>query len=342
MWHSFRGKLILSHVLVVLLCLLLSWLAAGLLITRAQRLANISRVQAAAVSLAQRFEAQPGLRLRILDVMERLRELTNLKGRVLLATVQGEIVADAAHSYVGQKVPLPGPKAALSLLPPNVRRHTFADGKEYFVIFVDLPIAQREQLKAAFLVVALEVRENDPPWRGLLASSALVGAAVFVVAVGVAFLLASSITRPVTEMTRAAAQIAQGNYNQSLRVRGKDEIARLARSFNHMAQQVAQAQRSQRDFLANVSHDLRTPLTAIEGFSQAILEGAVTDEQGHKRAAQIIHEEAQGMARLIEELLELARIEVSESIAAELGGRDDVAILGAPAPFRFDAHGVLL
>ena len=309
MLHTFRGRLVLSHVLVVLLCLLLSWAAAGLLITRAQRLASLSRVQAVAVGLAQRFEAQPGLRLRVPELMERLQELTSLKGRALLVTQQGEVIADSATTYVGKKVPLPAREAGRALTPPNVRRHTFADGREYFLVYVELPLAQQERLKAAYLAIALEVREVDPPWRRMLVSLLLVGAAVMLVAVVVAFLLASSITRPVAEMTRAAAQIAQGNYEQSIRVRGDDEIAHLAQSFTHMAQKVAQAQRSQRDFLANISHDLRTPLTAIQGFAQAILEGAVTDEQGYKRAAQIIHDDADSMARLIQDLIELARLE---------------------------------
>lgn len=76
-----------------------------------------------------------------------------------------------------------------------------------------------------------------------------------------------------------------------------------------MSRQVDQAQRTQRDLLANVSHDLRTPLTSVQGFSQAIIEGAIDDEAGYRRAAKIINSESRRMGRLVQDLLDLARLE---------------------------------
>jgi len=73
----------------------------------------------------------------------------------------------------------------------------------------------------------------------------------------------------------AARRIASGDYRQRVEVAGPREVRALARSFNDMAERVATAQQAQRDFLANVSHDLRTPLTSIQGFSQAIVDGIV-------------------------------------------------------------------
>jgi signal transduction histidine kinase len=72
------------------------------------------------------------------------------------------------------------------------------------------------------------------------------------------------------------------------------------------------SQQAQRDFLANVSHDLRTPLTSIQGFSQAIVEGVTSDPESAQRAAQIIHDEAGRMNRMVESLLDLARIEAGQ------------------------------
>lgn len=82
-----------------------------------------------------------------------------------------------------------------------------------------------------------------------------------------------------------------------------------------MAHEVERSRQAQRDFLANVSHDLKTPLTSIQGFSQAMLEGAIHDEQGYERAARIINEEASHMSRLIQQLLSLARLESGEALA---------------------------
>ncbi|MGH2523883.1 MAG: sensor histidine kinase, partial [Anaerolineales bacterium] len=80
-------------------------------------------------------------------------------------------------------------------------------------------------------------------------------------------------------------------------------------SINAMSKQVLATQQAQRDFLANVSHELKTPLTSIQGFAQAVLDGAVTTPEGLQRSAGIIYDEADRMRRLVEGLLDLARLD---------------------------------
>jgi signal transduction histidine kinase len=90
---------------------------------------------------------------------------------------------------------------------------------------------------------------------------------------------------------------------------GPDEVRRVADSFNTMAAQVKATQAAQRDFVANVSHDLKTPLTAISGWSQALLDGAAETPDELQHAAETIYNEAARMARLVNDLLDLARME---------------------------------
>jgi signal transduction histidine kinase len=125
----------------------------------------------------------------------------------------------------------------------------------------------------------------------------------------VALLLARSISQPVAGLARATDAMARGDYSQRVTARGRDELATLSNRFNAMAEEVDRAHRAQRDFVANVSHDLKTPLTSIQGFSQAMLDGAITDEQGYRQAAGIINAEAERMSRLVNELLVLTRLE---------------------------------
>jgi signal transduction histidine kinase len=110
-------------------------------------------------------------------------------------------------------------------------------------------------------------------------------------------------------MTAATEEIARGNYDQTLDITSPDEVGRLAASFNTMAREVRASRQAQRDFVANVSHELKTPLTSIQGFSQAILDGTADDEVNRHRAMEIISNEANRMSRLVDELLDLARIE---------------------------------
>jgi len=127
--------------------------------------------------------------------------------------------------------------------------------------------------------------------------------------IGVALLIARSISRPLTAITRASEGMARGDYDQRIPVRGHDELARLASAFNTMAHQVAQSNRSLRDFLADVSHELRTPLTTVQGFSQAILDGTAANPQAVAEAARVISEDATRMHRMVEDLLHLSQIQ---------------------------------
>jgi signal transduction histidine kinase len=74
-------------------------------------------------------------------------------------------------------------------------------------------------------------------------------------------------------MTRAAEAMARGRYDQKIEVRSRDEVGRLASTFNTMAREVQQSEETLRQFLADASHELRTPLTSIQGFSQAMVDG---------------------------------------------------------------------
>jgi signal transduction histidine kinase len=125
----------------------------------------------------------------------------------------------------------------------------------------------------------------------------------------VALLLARSIAGPITRLTRGTEAIARGQYDHRVQAGGADEINRLAKSFNTMAEQVQNSRQMEKDFVANVSHELKTPLTSIQGFAQAILDGAVTDMVGARRAAQTIFDETGRMTRLVGDLLTLARFE---------------------------------
>src|SRR5256886_11875553 len=83
----------------------------------------------------------------------------------------------------------------------------------------------------------------------------------------------------------------------------------LGSAFNHMGEALELARKVQRDFLANVSHELKTSLTSLIGFSQALVDGSLLSETERTRAATIVHEESERVLRMAQELLDLARVE---------------------------------
>lgn len=136
--------------------------------------------------------------------------------------------------------------------------------------------------------------------------SGLIGVAAALV---LGFAFSQSVAAPLRGIARAARSVARGNYRQRVPATGPREVRDLAANFNRMTEEVQRSQQTLRDFLANISHELKTPLTSIRGFSEAMLDGTIDDREGVERSARIISDESNRVLRLVQELLDLSRIE---------------------------------
>jgi signal transduction histidine kinase len=156
---------------------------------------------------------------------------------------------------------------------------------------------------------------NRREWFGqnLLRPFLLAGGIGLLLSAILAWLISRSVARPLQQVAEAAHAIAMGDYDQAVPASGPIEVQRLAQDFNRMAQQVRASRDAQRDFVTNVSHELKTPLTSIQGYSQAILDGTAQEPKAIQRSAGIIHDEAERMQRMATELLDLARIESGQA-----------------------------
>ncbi len=139
-----------------------------------------------------------------------------------------------------------------------------------------------------------------------LCQSALVG---LLIAAVLAVFISSGLARSLNRLEQAAAVVAKGEQADSISVNGPPEVRAVADAFNHMSAEVHSARQSQQDFVANISHDLKTPLTSIQGYSQAIIDGAAKDPAS---AAKIIHEEAGRLNRMVAQLTDLARLQAGQ------------------------------
>jgi signal transduction histidine kinase len=126
------------------------------------------------------------------------------------------------------------------------------------------------------------------------------------------WLMSRWVAAPLDRMAEVSRAVAAGDYDQRLQPGGPEEVQGLALTFNEMVARVQAGRKAQRDFVANVSHELKTPLTSIQGFAQAILDGTAQDEESQQHAAQVIYDEAQRLHRLVEDLLELARMDAGQ------------------------------
>lgn len=161
------------------------------------------------------------------------------------------------------------------------------------------------------VVVVIGTTLDLVPWREVLFRLAW----AMVLAVLLAALLAGSFARVagrrLEALRDASGDIAGGDLGARVEVDGDDEVAQVAVAFNEMARQIEAARRREREFLVSVGHDLRTPLTTITGYSEAIQEGRVAPDE-MARVASVLRTEASRLGRLVEDLMLLARIEARE------------------------------
>jgi signal transduction histidine kinase len=198
---------------------------------------------------------------------------------------------------------------------------TSLGGTTYILAAAPLPTG-RDPVSATYVVLAQPQDQVASAAAGDLAKRLLeAGGAALLVAIVLILIVSYSVSRPLTQLASAAEDITAGNYSRRVNIRGTDEIGLLGSAFNRMAEAVERARKTQRDFLANVSHELKTPLTSLIGFSQALVDGSLTSEGERARAATIIHEESERVLRMAQELLDLARVE-SGSISIHIAAVD--------------------
>jgi signal transduction histidine kinase len=190
-----------------------------------------------------------------------------------------------------------------------------AGGLAFAEVPVTLSLRERAQLRLGgqiAVVLTREIGDVGPSWSYFF----IAGAGALLLAALVAWQLSRRMSRPLIEARDATARIAAGDLQSRVPEREQDysESTSLARSINEMAQSLEDARSRERHLLLSVSHDLRTPLTSIRGFAEAITDGAIEDTG---QAAAVIIAESQRLERLVGDLLDLTKLEAKQmSISA--------------------------
>jgi len=134
---------------------------------------------------------------------------------------------------------------------------------------------------------------------------------VMLAALVAVYLISEKVISPLKMISRAARKFASGHFDVRVDVKGKDEVAQLATAFNNMAQSLDNYETTRNTFVANVSHDLRTPMTTISGFIDSILVGAIPPEK-HEYYLGVISTEIKRLSRLVTTLLDVSRLQAGE------------------------------
>jgi len=187
------------------------------------------------------------------------------------------------------------------------RQKQYSDNLDTHVIFVGVPLKNSGNIEGAILLFAPidEINANIARINMIIWLSAL--AAVMLSGI-VIYFISLRISSPLKRMEEKARRIAEGEQVTNLAIDSGDELEKMAQAFNYMKNKISAAESMRREFIASVSHDLKTPLTTINGFVQGMLDGLVKAEDTPKYL-KIIQEETQRLLRLTGDILELAKLQ---------------------------------
>ena len=179
--------------------------------------------------------------------------------------------------------------------------------KKQFVVGVPMTDADGNTL--GLVLAVMNSAELMQMWRSFIALFFMTSAIILLLAFVASFVTSMRQIQPLTEMVKATRAYAGGDFDVRMQETGDcGEISELAASFNAMADSLQETERQRREFIANVSHELKTPMTTIAGYTDGILDGTIPPEQ-EKEYLRIISDEARRLSRLVRRMLEVSQLQ---------------------------------
>jgi signal transduction histidine kinase len=296
-----RRRLMLAMVGLVAVVLVIAGVG-GLLLTR-----NEARNQAQQ-ELVSEAKALTGAKTntRSLAVLRAVRSTLKFEdAEVIRIDALGNILTALPSNLTAQDIDVPAAQSGQTV-------SGRAGNLVYAVAPLQLSPAERVRLKLAAtgtlaVLLTRDVGDLGPSWGYFI----IAGGAALAVAALVSWQMSRRMARPLVEAMEATGRIASGELASRVPVRRRDypEFASLAGSINYMAQNLEDGRARERHLLLSVSHDLRTPLTSIRGFAEAIKDGAIADSG---QAADVIIAESSRLERLVGDLLDLTKLEARQ------------------------------
>lgn len=307
---SFRTRLFLSYFLVVVLCLGVSAISVSVLLQHYRDQIVLTRLDDMTRPISNQIKELLRGQTTLAQAWVNIQQLAaDNNTYILFVDDKGNLLREASPGSSSQPINVPeGLPHGISQ--PTHGIFTTVSGQEYVYSAYPLargtdPLIPRPQTiilsqprsNLAFVVSGLI---NPFFWSGIIA---------LVISLIMAFFLARSVSRPIQALSKVAGSIAHGHYDEKVTPTGPAEIRALAADFNQMAEKMKESQQQLRHFVADVSHQLRSPLTSIQGFAQAMLDGTASDEETRQKAARIIEDESKRMIRQVNEILEFSRMQ---------------------------------
>ncbi|MBI4731722.1 MAG: HAMP domain-containing histidine kinase [Chloroflexi bacterium] len=298
MFSSLRARLWLSYALVIVAALLLTVVVLALYLLRSP-LAYRSTLLELEAARNVLIASQPDLSsLSGVKLESTLKTYDQALGvRLVLLGDKRQVLAD---SRIGAEAPIVAPRR-FQILQPTIGLRD-ESGENWLYVAEALPEGRTLLLLTPRpRLPLLTILRND-----LFLPFVYAGALALALSLFVAFGLARWIGNPLQALVSASRQMPE---TRPLALRGPREVQELTGAFNEMSARVNATQKAQREFVANVSHELKTPITSIQGFAQAMQDGTADTPEARQQAASVIQQESGRMYRMVLDLLDLARLD---------------------------------
>lgn len=188
------------------------------------------------------------------------------------------------------------------------------DLKDQKLVAVSIPFIKDDSSNNGWIVLytrlsSIKVIRNSLT-RVLLRALLITGIGAAVLGI----LFSRSITRPLKKLAKKADYMAKRDFRQRIKIKTGDELEELGNSFNRMGVQLEEYYNAQKRFLQNVSHDFKTPLMSIQGYSEGIMDGIIDGKEEQQEALQVIIDECQRLKKMVEEVIYLSKLESFKEI----------------------------
>lgn len=234
-----------------------------------------------------------------------------MQSRIIVLDQKGRVAADSfAEEWLEERIlTFEEVKSALKGQ-EKTGVHELKNGER--VLYAVVPIVRDEKTAGAVMLVTSleEIYANLENTRKLMSLYSTVGG---LAALLVSLLLAAHFASPINKLAAAVRRVSEGHLDQRVDINSKDEIGLLAEDFNEMAAKLEEADRTLRHFLADASHELKTPLSSIKVLSQSLIDSQEQDPAVYRDFLQDISSEADRMAALVNDMLQLAKLQDPDS-----------------------------
>ncbi len=245
--------------------------------------------------------------------------ILNSRGQVLLCTDYP--LCDHVGLSVDESFPL-GVFEAGIVQEAGIKGNFYPEERYYASVPV---VSQRSGANIGVIMVSIPMGETEELMKGITDIQVTVSLLVILIAVVVMSMTTRNECRPLREMAHAAREFGHGNLKARVHIGGhnSEEVDELAMAFNNMAESLEKSEYQRQEFVANVSHELKTPMTTIGGYVDGILDGTIPPER-HRYYMQIVSDETKRLSRLVRSMLDISRLQDQAGIPEEKKLRFDM------------------